>query len=195
MSTWIAAVVDTGGRTDFWDVARRRDVLPIVEAVPPRVLIECEGDFDASTRLAELLSAELQVSAVALVMQTTSDVYGVRAFDRGALVRRLDYSRDFDRWVDVVGERQPWEPAFFFDGPADLAPGARWPDTIYDDISDDDIARYEAARNVGDASGVMDLVHASGGSIHRVAAVLGVDPSQPAGRYRRPSWWRRALGR
>ena len=163
--------------------------------MPARALIECEGDFEASTQLAEALSAELETPAVGLFMQTGADVHGVRAFDSGKLVRRLDYSRDNGGWLHVSGTPQPWESAFFFDGPADDALGTPWPDTIYDDLSDEDIARYEAARAIGDASSVMDLVHASGGSIHRVAAALGVDPSQAVGRYRRPRWWQRALRR
>ncbi|HEY1550478.1 MAG TPA: hypothetical protein VGG28_21770 [Kofleriaceae bacterium] len=195
MSSWVAAIVDTRGRSDFWDVARSQRVSASADTVPVRALIECAGDFDASTRLAEALSAELETSAVGLLMQTGADVHGVRAFDRGKLVRRIDYSRDSGGWLVVSGAPQPWESVFFFDGPADLARGTPWPDTISDDLSDADIARYETARAIGDASNVMDLVHASGGSIHRVAAALGVDPSQPAGRYRRPRWWQRALGR
>jgi hypothetical protein len=156
VSSWVAAIVDTRGRSDFWDVARRHHV--------------------------------------GLLMQTSADVHGVRAFDRGKLVRRIDYSGD-SGWLDVSGTPQPWESVFFFDGPADLAPGTTWPDTIWDDLEDADIARYEAARAIGAASDVMDLVHASGGGIHRVAAALGVDPSHPSGRYRRPRWWQRLLGR
>ena len=195
MSSWVATIVETRGRADFWDVVRRHHVVPSVAAVPARALIECEGDFEASTRLAELLSAELETSAVGLFMQTTADVHGVRVFERGTLVRRLDYSRDSGCWLDVSGTRQPWEPALFFDGPADLDSDSPWPDTIDDDLDDADLARYEAARAIGDPSSVMDLVHASGGGIHRVAAALGVDPSQPAGRYRAPRWWHRFLRR
>ncbi len=195
MSSWIAAIVDTRGRSDFWDVARRHHVSGSVDTVPARALIECEGDFEASTGLAEALSAALETSAVGLFMQTGADAHGVRAFERGKLVRRLDYSRDSGGWLDVSGTPQPWESVFFFDGPADLADEAPWPDTLDDELSDADIARYETARAIGDASTVMDLVHASGGSVHRVAAALGVDPSQPVGRYRRPRWWQRLLGR
>lgn len=189
MSTWVAAIVDTRGRADFWEVARRRHVSSSVDTVPARALIECEGDFEASTRLAEALSAELEASAVGLFMQTGADVHGVRAFDRGQLVRRIDYARDAGGWADVSGTPQPWESVLFLD------PDTEWPDTIDDDLGDADIARYEAARAIGDARSVMDLVHASGGGIHRVAAALGVDPSQPDARYRSPRWWRRLFGR
>jgi hypothetical protein len=195
VSSWVATIVDTRGRSDFWDVVRRYNVFASADAVPVRALIECEGDFEASTRLAEALSADLETSAVGLFMQTGADAHGVRAFEGGKLVRHIDYSRDSGGWLDVSGTPQPWESAFFFDGPADLAPETPWPDTIHDDLSDADIARYEAARAMGDASSVMDLVHASGGSIHRVAAWLGVDPRKPDGRNRTSRWWQRIFGR
>jgi hypothetical protein len=108
--------------------------------------------------------------------------------------RSIDYSRDSGGWLDVSGAPQAWESVFFFDGPAGVALDAPWPDTLDEDLGDADIARYETARASGDASSVMDLVHASAGSIHRVAAALGVDQSRPAGRYRRPRWWQRADG-
>ena len=163
--------------------------------MPVRALIDCDVgfDFEGATRLAGALSAELGTFAVGLFMQTVADGYGVRAFDRGTLVRHLDYMGG-EGWLRVDGAPQPWESALFFDGPADLAAEASWPDTIDDDLSEADIARYEAARAIGDARNVMDLVHASAGGIHRVAAALGVDPSQPTGRYRR-SWWQRLLRR
>ena len=169
---------------------------PSADTVPVRALIHCEVgfDFEASTRLAGALSAELGTLAVGLLVQTVSDAYGVRAFDRGTLVRRLDYSGD-EGWLHVEGAAQLWESALFFDGPADLGAGTAWPDTIDDELSDADLARYEAARAIGDATNVMDLVHASAGGIHRVAAALGVDPSGPAGRYRRPGWWQRLFRR
>lgn len=194
MGTWVAAIVDTRGRSDFWEVVRAHHVVPSVDTVPARALIDCEIDFEASTRLAKALSAELETFAVGLVMQTTADVHAVRAFECGTLVRRIDYSRDEGGWLDVTGTPQPWESALFFDGPADLAAGTRWPDTLDDDVDDADIARYEAARTLDDASTVMDLVHASGRGIHRVASALGVDPRTPVGRHRRPRWWQRVFG-
>lgn len=193
MSSWVAAIVDTRERADFWDVARSHHVVPTVTAVPARALIECELDFEASTRLAKALSAKLDTSAVGLFMQTGADGYGVCAFERGKLVRRIDYSRDVGGWLEVSGTPQSWESAFFFDGPVDLDSEKPWPDTIYD-LDDTDIARYESARAIGDASNVMDLVHPCSGSIYRVAAALGVDPNQPVGRYRRRRWWQRVFG-
>ncbi|CAN5728336.1 hypothetical protein BH11MYX2_BH11MYX2_34820 [soil metagenome] len=195
MGSWVATIVDTAGRADFWDLARAHGITPTSPAVPPRVLVDCDIDFEASTRLAQTLSAQLQAFAVGLIMQTTSDVHGIRAFDRGTLLRRIDYSRDEGGWLDLVGPAQPWESALFFDGPADLSPTTPWPDTLDDDISDEDIARYEAARTLGDASTVMDLVHASGSGIHRVATALGVTPTLPHAHRRKPSFFKRVFGR
>lgn len=196
MSTWIAAIVDTGGRTDFWTVARRNHVTAVHETVPARALIDCTDtlDFEASTRLAQALSGALGTSAIGLFLQTVSDVYGVRVFERGQIVRRLEYSPDGGGWLTVTGTAQPWESALFFDGPADPTSDTHWPDTIYDDLEDADIARYEAARRRGDASDVMDLVHATHEGIHRVALALGVRPDTHDAHYRKPRWWQR-LGR
>ena len=178
-------------------MARRHHVSTAIKSVPARALIGCEdvGDFEASTRLAQALSAELALVAIGFFMQTTSDVYGVRVFDRGQLVRRLEYSRDDGGWLEASGTPQPWESVLFFDGPADRSNEARWPDTIYDDLEDADVARYEAARQRGDASGVMDLVHATQGGLYRVAETLGVKPDTYDAYYRRPRWWQRFISR
>jgi hypothetical protein len=196
VGSWLVAIVDTGGRADFWAVARRHHVSPATEAVPPRVLIECRdlSDFEASTRLAQALSAELATTAIGLFMQTTADVYGIRVFTNGQLVRQLDDSREDGGWIEQSGTAQPWEPALLFDGPADPADDTHWPDTLDDDLEDADLARYEAARKRGDASGVMDLVHASQGGMFRLAAALGVTPDAPHGHHKKPSFWQRLKG-
>jgi hypothetical protein len=193
VGSWVATIVDTAGCADFWEIARAHGITPSLTAVPPRALIDCDIEFETSTRLAQALSAQLQTFAVGLIMQTTSDVHGVRAFDRGNVLRRLDYSRDEGGWLEVIGAPQPWESVLFFDGPVELA--THWPDTLDDDISDDDIARYEAARKLGDASTVMDLVHASGSGIHRVATALGVISTEPHAHWHKPGFFKRVLGR
>jgi len=192
VASWIAAIVDTGGRADFWTVVRRHHVFAAIDTVPARALIGFSDlrDFEASTRLAQELSTAVSTTAIGLFMQTVSDVYGLRVFTCGQLVRRIDYSRDEGGWVEVSGTPQSWEPVLFFDGPA--SPDAtRWPDTIYDDLDDADLTRYEAARQMGDAAPVMDLVHATGGGIHRVVKALGVTPDKDDAQYHRPRWWRR----
>jgi hypothetical protein len=195
VGSWVATIVDTQNRADFWDVARAHGITPSTTTVPPRALIDCDIDFDASTRLAQTLSAQLQTFAVGLIMQTSSDVHGVRAFDRGTLVRRIDYSRDEGGWRDLVGAPQLWESPLFFDGPLELSGNARWPDVLDDDVTDDDIARYNAALALRDASTVMDLVHATGSGIHRVATALGVTPTEPHARWHRPGFFKRVFGR
>lgn len=166
-----------------------------INTVPARALIGCDvSDFEASTRLAQALSAELATVAIGLFMQTVSDVYGVRVFESGQLVRRLEYSRDDGGWLEVSGTPHQWESVLFFDGPANRTNDGHWPDTIYDDLEDADIARYEAARQRGDASGVMDLVHATQDGLYRVAEALGVKPDTHEGYYRKPRWWQRFTG-
>jgi len=197
MSTWLATIIDTGGRADFWEVARAHHVSPLGDGIPPQALIDGGSGFDveSSMRLAQALSAALGTHAAGLFLQTGADVYGVRAFEHGQLVRRLDYSRDGGGWLRVEGTPQRWESSLLFDGPLSLGADLSWPDTLDDDLGDADLARYEAARSAGDPGAVLDLVHPSGGGIHRVARALGVDPDRPAGRYRRPSLWARMLGR
>ncbi|HEY4059729.1 MAG TPA: hypothetical protein VGM39_24110 [Kofleriaceae bacterium] len=192
MGSWVATIVDTQNRADFWDIARTHGIIASTTVVPPRALIDCDIDFEASTRLAEALSAQLQTLAVGLIMQTAADVHGIRAFDRGTLQRRIDYSRDEGGWRDLVGLPQLWEAALFFDGPADLS---HWPDTLDDDISDEDIERYNAALALRDAASVMDLVHATGSGIHRVATALGVTPTKPDAQWHKPSLLTRIFGR
>ncbi len=55
MSTWVGAIVETAGRADFWDVARKHGVDSITLEIPKYVLVECSVGFDfhASVRLAE----------------------------------------------------------------------------------------------------------------------------------------------
>lgn len=195
MATWVAAIVDTNGRPDFWAIARRHHVTAAIDTVPVRASIDCEaGDFEASTRLAQALSAELGTVAIGLFMQTAVDAYGLRVFDAGQLVRCLEYTRDDGGWLTVSGTAQPWEPVLLFDGPAELADGGHWPDTLDDDLDDADVARYEAARARGDARDVMDLVHATQHGLLRVARSLGVEPGRPDAQHRRPRWWQRLLG-
>ncbi len=49
-------------------------------------------------------------------------------------------------WLEQSGDAQPWESAFFF-GDSDM---------ISDELSDADLARYDRAKETGDAAAVMD---------------------------------------
>ncbi|NUP05400.1 MAG: hypothetical protein HOW73_04995 [Polyangiaceae bacterium] len=199
MATYIAAIVETGGREDFWDIARRHNVEPLAGAnVPTRALITCgtTSDFESSLRLAEALARELDTTSVGFYAQTSSDCYEVRAFERGQNTRRLAYARDQGGWLHVEGTTQAWEACLFFDDKASTdASSDRWPDTIYDELSDETIARYEAAKAAGDPASVMDFLHPSIGAIRRMCAFFGVDADTPTAHLRKPSLWSRWFAR
>lgn len=200
MSTWVGTIIETAGRADFWDVARKHGIDGTTQEVPKYLLVECDvgHDFNASVRLAAAMSRDLEATAIGFVVQTTVDVHEVHAFSKGAAIRRLAYSRDRDGWMQVEGSAQPWECAYFFDDAAsttsDDAP--RWPDMLSDDLSEKDVARYEAARRQGDASSVIDLMHPSSTApMHRVCAYFEVRPNRPLGRWKKPSFLSRLFGR
>lgn len=200
MSTWIGTIIETSGRADFWDVARKHGVDGATQETPKYVLVECDVgfDFDASVRLAEAMSRDLGATAIGFVVQTTADVHEVHAFSKGAAVRRLAYSRDSDGWVQVEGTPQPWERAYFFDDAASTTSDdvGRWPDMLSDELSEEDVARYEAARRHGDASSVMDLMHPSSTApMHRVCVSLDLRPDRALGRWKKRSLLSRLFGR
>lgn len=185
MSTRVGTIVETAGRADFWDVARRHGVEGLTAEIPKYVLVECDvgGEFHAPVRLAETMSRDLGATAIGFVVQTTADVHELHAFSNGAAIRRLAHSGS-DGWVQVEGTPQPWERAYFFDDAASTASddASTWPDMLWDDITDDDVARYEAARRAGDASSVIDLMHPSSTMpMHRVCASFGVQLDRPLG--------------
>jgi hypothetical protein len=201
VSTWTAVIVDTQGRKDFWDAVHAEGVEPMASrAVPALALISVESgaDFEAPLKLAESLSTVLPTTAIGFAAQTTSDAYEIRAYDRGECARRVAYSRDDGGWLAVEGIPQPWEPVFFFDGAAPSAadaPGGHWPDTIDDDLSEFDVARYEAARRARDPSRVMDLLRLhSTAPLLRLCAFYGIAPDAPVATWSKPSLWSKLFG-
>lgn len=189
MSTWVGAIIETAGRADVWDIARKHGVDAASTEIPPYLLVECDSgfDFQASVRLAEAMSRELGAIAIGFVVQTTADVHEIHVFDKGTPIRRLGYSRDEDDgWVVVEGTPQPWEPAYFFHD-----------DMLWDDMTDEDTARYEAARTAGDASAVLDLMHPSSTApMHRVCRSFGLAGDRPHARWKKKgSFLSRLFGR
>lgn len=186
MSTWVGAIIETAGRADFWEIARKHGVEGTHHETPKYVLIECNVgfDFQASIRLAEAMSRDVGATAIGFVVQTTADVHEIHVFNKGTSIRRLTYSRDEeDGWIHVEGTPQPWERAYFFDDTADM---------LWDELPDEDVARYEAARREGDASAVMDLMHPSSTApMHRVCAFFNVPADRPHGRWKKRSWFSR----
>jgi hypothetical protein len=197
MATWVATIVETKGRADFWEVARKLGVRSPLDTVPAYVIIDCDSGFDfhASMRVAADLSRELSTMAVGFVVQTTSDVHMMHAFTDGSCVRRLEYSRDDGGWGVVEGEPQTWEKIYFFDERS-TADAEAWPDMLDDELSAEDRARYEEAKRLGDPSAIMGLLHPSSTApMWRVCASLGIDEAAPpAGIWKKPSLWSRLFG-
>ncbi len=172
-------------------MSAKHGVEQVGEGTSPFALIECEVGFDiqASVRLAEALSRELATMAIGFVVQTTSDVHEVHSFVNGTCVRRLVYSRDEGGWIGVEGEPQSWERAYFFDE-GSTAERDTWPDMLFDELSDDDTMRYEAAKRAGDAMLVLPLLHPSSTApMLRVCDSLGVKGDKPGGRWKKRSFW------
>lgn len=200
MSTWLGAIIETAGRADFWNIARKHGVEPATQEVRKHALISCNAGFDfaASMRLAEAMSRDLGSMALGFAVQTSVDVHDVRALRSGTLIRRLTYARDNDGWLHVDGTPQAWERAYFFEDAASTADGQDnlWPDMLEDDISDEDIARFEAAKRAGDASSIMSLLHPSStGAIDRVCTFFDVSTNRPDGYWKKPSWLSRLFAR
>lgn len=197
MSTWLGTIVATNGIPEFWQVSAKHGVQQTSEGVAPFALIECEVgfDFQASIRLAEALSRDLATMAIGFVVQTTSDVHEVHSFVNGTCVRRLAYSRDEGGWIGVEGEPQFWECRYFFDE-SSTTDGDTWPDMLFDELSDDETMRYEAAKRAGDAMSVLPLLHPSSTApMLRLCDSLGISGDQPAGRWKQRSFLARLFGR
>ena len=70
-----------------------------------------------------------------------------------------------------------------------------WPDMLADDISDDDISRYEHAKRAGDPTSVMALLRPSSMSpMLRVCEFFEINPDKPSGTWRKPPFWSRLFG-
>jgi hypothetical protein len=126
------------------------------------------------------------------LIQTTAEVHEILVFCGGKEIRTLVYNRDDGGWQKVEGEPQPWEADYFFDGRSTREGSDSWPDLLMDEISSEDMARYEKAARLKDAGKIMDLLHPSSSwPMNRVCQALGAKGDEPAGRWRRKSFWRR----
>jgi len=197
MSTWVGTIVATDGISEFWKKFAEHGVQQIAFGVPPFVLIDCNigFDFQASVRLAEALSRDLSTMAIGFVVQTNADVHELHTYRRGNCVRRLVYSRDEGGWIVAEGEPQSWEHAYFFGG-VSTGEGSTWPDLLDDDLSEDDLKRFEAAKTASDPMPVLSLFHPSSTApMLRVCGALGIEGDKPAAKWKKPSFWRRLFGR
>lgn len=103
MGTWVGLIVETKGRTDFWDVARNLGVEAVRTEVPEQALIVVVNDFTAQDPLAEAFSRELSTRAISFLAQTAADAHAIQVYANGLLCRKLTYSADFGGWLHVEG--------------------------------------------------------------------------------------------
>lgn len=195
MATWAGAIVRVEDPARFVDVAAKHRVA-VSAAAAPWVLIAGDPQLRSMgpPAFAEALSRELQTSVVAFFIQTAASNERVEHWDQGRLVRELEFAGDNGGWIARSGTPQQWESSWFFSENESTAEGAPWPLNLREDISEDDIRRYERARAVGDATHVMDLlVGGSPWSVERICRFFGLDPRSPGARYRSPTNWRLRL--
>jgi hypothetical protein len=192
MSTWAGAIVETHDRADFAAVAAKYRIA-ISGDVTPWILVEGETNFASlcPPAFAEALSRELQCTVIAFFLQSTASVEEVEHWDNGKLLRKLQYSHDGGGWLTHSGTPQAWEPKYFFADDEGTREGATWPSNLGDEVTDEEIARYERARAANDATAILDLL--SGGSargIHRLCKHFGVRPDAAGARYTPATSWK-----
>jgi hypothetical protein len=192
MSTWAGAIVETRGRADFAVIAAKYRIA-VTSAVSPWILVEGEITFAnlCPPIFAEALSRELESTVIAFFVQTTASVEEIEQWENGKLVRKLQYSHDGGGWITHAGAPQAWEPKYFFADEEGTADDAEWPSNLGDEVSDEQVARYDRARAANDAMSILDLL--SGGSargMYRVCEQFGVNPEAAGARYTPPTHWK-----
>lgn len=153
MSTWAGAIVQTGGRSDFPAIAAKYHIT-VQDGTGPWIGVHGNVNFASlcPPAFAEALSRDLGGTVVAFFVQTTSRVEQVQHWENGCAVRTLTYSGDGGGWV-TEGRPQPWERACFFADGESTSEGATWPSNLGDELSDEDVARYDQARRPGTRRG------------------------------------------
>jgi len=194
MATWSGIVLETGGRSDFWAVARPHRIEGRTADVSKSILlVDPSADLKSLFRIARSLSEELCSAAPVLAGQSTVDYLHVQALERGQVRRCLEFSAEEGGWVRNHGIAQPWEEALFFGGWEVGALDelqASWPDMLFDQLSEQDMARCRLARAERDPSKIMDLLHPSSLlPLFRVVRGMGHGPDHPEGTIRGP-WWK-----
>jgi hypothetical protein len=192
MATWAGAIVETRGRTDFPAIAAAHRIT-VTGPVTPWVLVQGSVSFAAPGPpvFAEALSRELQGTVLAFVVQTTASVERLEHWEKGQLVRKLEYAGDAGGWVTRQGTPQAWEGVYFFAEDEGTAEDMAWPLNLGDELSAEQLTRYERARAAKDASGILDLLQ--GGSLwqlHRLCEHYGLDPSKPGAHHTPPRSWK-----
>lgn len=193
MATWVGALVETKGRAELGAILSAHGAT--LEGAPgPWVLVQVDGGAISPPDFARHVSRALGGRAISFAAQTAASVEALQAWDEGTLVRTLTYSGDQGGWIEQDGAPQDWEAAYFFADGEGTRDGEAWPLALDDEISDEDLARFETARAAKDASTVMDLLHAgSAHGLRRLCAHFGVDPQRPGARVVVPQSWKPRL--
>jgi len=192
MSTLQGALVRVEDSDRFREVAARSRIV-VVDASGPWVPIDVAPQLGklGPPPFAQALSKELNTTVIAFFLQTTVSNERVEHWQSGRLLRELEYYMDGGGWIAQSGEPQEWEGVYFFAQDEGTGPNDEWPSNLGDEVSEDDIHRYEAARSRRIAGPVMDLLR--GGDIVRLCNFYGVDLGRPGAHYTtRPNW--RVLG-
>jgi hypothetical protein len=197
MTTWAGALVETRGRGELAALAaRHRIALVDFDAMAPWLLVQVDVNF-ANLNVpgfAEELSRELHTNVVGFFLQSTASIEQIEHWQDGRLLRKLEYSGDEGGWIRQQGSPQTWESAYFFEEGEGTNEGETWPNNLRDELTDEELDRYERARDRKDATPIMDLL--SGGSpwsIHRLCTHFGVDPDKPGARFTPPTNWKPRL--
>ena len=190
MATWQGALIHAEVSDRLLEAAARYRIV-VSDRSGPWVLIDVEPQYGrlGPPRFARALSKDLNTSVIAFFLQTTVSNERVEHWQNGELLRELEYYEEGGGWTAQGGTSQPWEADYFFSDREGTGDDAQdWPRNLADDVSNDDIARYEEARAKRTPAPIMDLLR--GGSITRLCKFHGVDPNQPGGYYRSPPNWR-----
>jgi hypothetical protein len=199
MTTWAGAIVRVENQARFAEVAARRRITVTAATDASWVLIDADPQLGrlGPPGFAQDLSRDLQTTVVAFFVQSVVSNEHVQHWENGTLARELEFAGENGGWLAQAGKPQAWEPAYFFAQDEGTAEGAAWPLNLREDISKEELGRYERAKASGDATLVMDLLEGgSGGSawgVERICRFFGVDPASPGARYRAPTNWKLRL--
>lgn len=189
MATWQGALIRAETTARLLELAERYRIV-VSDPSGPWLLIDVEPQYGRlePPAFARGLSKDLNTSVIAFFLQTTVSNERVEHWENGELVRELEYYQDGGGWIAQRGTPQPWEGDYFFSNEEGTGDTESWPSNLSDEVSTDDIARYEEARSKHVPGLIMDLLR--GGSIARLCTFYGVDPKRPSGYYKSPPNWR-----
>ncbi len=189
MSTLQGALVRVENADRFREVAERYRIV-VADASRPWVLVEVAPQLGrlGPPPFAQALSKELNTTVIAFFVQTTVSNERVEHWQSGRLVRELEYYMDGGGWIAQSGEPEEWEGAYFFAEDKGTGAEEEWPNNLGDEVSEEDIRRYDAARSKRAAGPIMDLL--MGGDVLRICEFYGVDIVHPGARYVAPRNWR-----